>query len=114
MKGIRYKLLLFLTQVKTAVDRDSGIMYALKVIDASKINGKEEMLRNEIAIQRKSQHPNLVQLLHDFHSPTEIFLVMELITGGDLFDLIAENVRFEEEVSLFHQIILGCLLRGSD
>lgn len=88
--------------VKTALDKHSGRMYAMKIIDASKIKGKEEMIRNEIYIQRESIHPNIVHLVHDLHSPTEIFLIMELITGGDLFDLIAENIKFEEdEASLY-------------
>ena len=70
--------------VKTCYDVHTNTKYALKIINASKLTGKEDMLNNEILIQRTSRHPNLVQLLHDFHSPTEIFLVMELITGGNI------------------------------
>ena len=68
------------------------------------------MLENEINIQRNTSHPNLVRLFHDYHSPTEIFLLMELITGGDLFDLIAESVHFEElEAAMFTRDICSGL-----
>lgn len=82
--------------VKSAKDKYENVNYALKVIDSTKITGKGDMLRNEITIQRESFHPNIVHLIHDFHSPTEIFLAMELITGGDFFDFIAKNVKLEE------------------
>lgn len=85
--------------VKMAKEKATGTMYALKIIDVSKISGKEDMLKNEILVQRESFHPNLVQLVHDFHSPTEIYLAMELVTGGDLFDLIAEELTLDEDVA---------------
>ena len=88
--------------VKAAMGKHDNTMYAIKIIDVSKIKGKEEMLKNEIFIQRESSHPNIAQLIHDFHSPTEIFLVMELIAGGDFFDLIAENIKLEEEEASFY------------
>ena len=83
--------------VKEGFDKETKIKYALKIIDGRKVRGKEEMLENEISIQRESSHPNIVQLFHDYHSPTEIFLVMELVSGGDFFDLVAQNIKFDEE-----------------
>ena len=38
-----------------------------------------------------------MQLYHDFHAPTGIFLVMEIVSGGDFFDLISENIKLEED-----------------
>lgn len=83
--------------VKEGVEKETGEKYAIKIIDGAKIKGKDALLRNEIKIQQECFHPNIVQLYHDYHSPTEIFLVMELISGGDFFDLVAQNVKFEEE-----------------
>lgn len=83
--------------VKEAIDKKSGQKFALKIIDAAKLVGKEHMLENEIRIQRECFHPNIVQLYHDFHAPTEIFLVMEIVSGGDFFDLISENIKLEED-----------------
>ena len=83
--------------VKEVTDKENNMKFALKIIDASKMEGKLPMLQNEIKIQRDCHHPNIVRLFHDMHSPTEIFLVMELISGGDFFDLVSSNVSFEEQ-----------------
>jgi len=82
--------------VKEVVDKRNDMSFAMKIIDAAKMEGKLPMLQNEIKIQRDCSHPNIVRLYHDMHSPTEIFLIMELISGGDFFDLISSSVSFEE------------------
>ena len=82
--------------VKKVTDKKNKMDFAMKIIDASKMEGKLSMLQNEIKIQRDCNHPNIARLYHDFHSPTEIFLIMELISGGDFFDLVSTNVSFEE------------------
>ena len=73
--------------------------YALKIIDRSKIRGKEAMLENEIRIMKQCKHSNIVKLYDDLHSSNEIFLVMELVSGGDLFDAISSAIRFAEPVA---------------
>lgn len=83
--------------VREARDKKTKKHYALKIIDASKIEGKEVLLQNEITIQRECNHRNLVKLYHDFHSPSDIFLVMELVPDGDFFDYISDNVKLDEE-----------------
>ena len=43
-----------------------------------------------------------MKLYDDFHSPREIFLVMELVRGGDFFDYISDNEKLEEvEASMY-------------
>ena len=73
--------------------------YALKIIDRSKLKGKEKMLEDEIRIMKQCNHPNIVKLFDDFHADKEIYLVMELVPGGDLFDAISTAVKFSEEVA---------------
>ena len=76
--------------VKTCVDRKSGEKLALKVIDKSKTQGAKEtkMIENEVMTMRNIQHPNCVRLYDVIDTQKELFLVMELIPGGDLFDRI--------------------------
>lgn len=73
--------------------------FALKIIDKRKIAGKEKMIDDEIAIMRKCRHPNIVRLFEDYDTPTEMFLVMEFVKGGDLFDAISASVKFSENVA---------------
>ena len=37
------------------------------------------MIQNEVAILRKMKHPNIIELKEEFHSHTELYLVMELV-----------------------------------
>nr|XP_033786411.1 serine/threonine-protein kinase DCLK3 isoform X1 [Geotrypetes seraphini] len=70
--------------------------YAMKIIDKSKLKGKEDMVENEISIIRCLSHPNIVQLLDDYETEAEIYLILEYVRGGDLFDAITESVKFTE------------------
>ena len=85
--------------VRECVHKVTNEKYALKIIDRSKLKGKEKMLENEIQIMKRCNHPNIVSLVDDFHGNTEIYLVMELVPGGDLFDAISTAVKFTEPVA---------------
>ena len=41
-------------------------------------------------------HPNIVKLIEVFEDEKHICLVMELLTGGELYDLILEKDKFNE------------------
>lgn len=53
--------------------------YALKIIDKSKCAGKEQMIENEVAILRIVQHPNIIRLVAEHDTTSELYLVMELV-----------------------------------
>ncbi|XP_007437259.3 serine/threonine-protein kinase DCLK3 [Python bivittatus] len=76
--------------------RSTNQIYAMKIIDKSKLKGKEDMLENEILIIKSLSHPNIVSLIEVFETEAEIYLIMEYIPGGDLFDAIIESVKFTE------------------
>jgi phosphorylase kinase gamma subunit len=44
-----------------------------------------------------SGHPNIIDLIEYFESPTYIFLVFELCQQGELFDYLSQNVRLSEK-----------------
>lgn len=85
--------------VRQCVDKITKKEFALKIVDKAKVRGKEEMIRDEIDIMRRCKHPNIVRMYEDYDSPRHIYLVMELITGGDLFDAISSSVKFTESVT---------------
>ena len=45
------------------------------------------MIQNELAILRKIRHPNIVQLLEDYETSSELYLIMELIKVGIVMGL---------------------------
>lgn len=83
--------------VRQCVDRSTGAEHALKIIDKSKCRGKEHMIESEVSILRRVHHPNIVQLVAEYDTHSELYLVMELIKGGDLFDAIAAATKFSEK-----------------
>ncbi|KAF6032495.1 DCLK3 [Bugula neritina] len=85
--------------VNACQHRDTGHEYAMKIIDKSKLRGKEHMIDNEIAIMKACHQENLVKLYEEFETREEIYLVMEYVKGGDLFDAIKNSVRFTEPVA---------------
>ncbi|EPY30101.1 serine/threonine kinase [Angomonas deanei] len=69
---------------------------------------EDQMLR-EVAIMNTLRHPNVVLLNEVLQSSNHYYLVLELVTGGELFDKILEAKRFDESTArgYFHQLIAG-------
>ncbi|KAL7032651.1 hypothetical protein ACKWTF_007370 [Chironomus riparius] len=74
-----------------------GQLFAVKIIDKKALKGKEDSLENEIKVLRRLTHPNIVQLLETYEDKTKVYLVMELVTGGELFDRIVEKGSYTEK-----------------
>ncbi|XP_067288842.1 serine/threonine-protein kinase DCLK1a isoform X2 [Pseudorasbora parva] len=82
--------------VHECVEISNGRAYALKIINKGKCRGKEHMIQNEVAILRRVKHPNIVLLIEEMDTYSELYLVMELVKGGDLFDAITSANRYTE------------------
>nr|XP_040149145.1 serine/threonine-protein kinase DCLK2 isoform X7 [Ictidomys tridecemlineatus] len=82
--------------VKECMDRSTGKEFALKIIDKAKCCGKEHLIENEVSILRRVKHPNIIMLVEEMETATELFLVMELVKGGDLFDAITSSTKYTE------------------
>lgn len=56
------------------------------------MNTKEKIrLKYEIDILKNLDHPNIVKLYEVFEDKTYIYLITELCSGGELFDVIVEK-----------------------
>lgn len=82
--------------VLRVTEKASGKDYALKIIDKSKCLGKEHYIDAEIRIMKQLDHPHIISLLSDRDTARHMYLVMELVNGGDLFDAITRVTRFSE------------------
>ncbi|KAF1394285.1 hypothetical protein PFLUV_G00024940 [Perca fluviatilis] len=82
--------------VRECVERSTGREYALKIINTDKCRGKEHMIQSEVSILRRVKHPNIVLLIEELDTCSELFLVMELVKGGDLFDAITSSNKYTE------------------
>lgn len=78
--------------VKQAKHRESGVRYAVKVLSKRKMSEEDKAaMETEITIMKQIDHPNIVKLLDVFEDERHWCLVMELMTGGELFDLILKR-----------------------
>ncbi|XP_061916297.1 serine/threonine-protein kinase DCLK1-like isoform X1 [Entelurus aequoreus] len=82
--------------VRECVERSTGREYALKIISKEKCRGKEHMIQSEVSILRRVKHPNIVLLIEEVDTGNELYLVMELVKGGDLFDAITSSNKYTE------------------
>ncbi|XP_060922498.1 serine/threonine-protein kinase DCLK2-like [Limanda limanda] len=82
--------------VKDCVERSTGKEYALKIIDKARCCGKEHLIENEVAVLRRVRHPSIIELIEVEETPSQLFLVMELVKGGDLFDAITSSTKYSE------------------
>lgn len=54
-------------------------------------------LREEAEIMRNLDHPHIVRIQDAFEMGHTLYIVMELVSGGDLFDKIIELGRYSED-----------------
>ncbi|GAA6229946.1 caM kinase-like vesicle-associated protein [Lates japonicus] len=76
--------------------RDSRQSLAMKIVERSKLIGREHMMQNELSLLGSLCHPRIVRLFAHHHTRTHSYLVMELVSGGDLFEAISERGKFSE------------------
>uniref|UniRef100_A0A8C2PKV1 Calcium/calmodulin-dependent protein kinase 1Db n=1 Tax=Cyprinus carpio TaxID=7962 RepID=A0A8C2PKV1_CYPCA len=85
------------SEVVLAQEKATREMYAVKCIPKKALRGKESGIENEIAVLRKIKHENIVALEDIYESPTHLYLIMQLVSGGELFDRIVERGFYTEQ-----------------
>jgi len=84
-------------------------LYALKVINKTDITAiYEQKLNNEIHILKKINHPNIVKLYDVIETNESYYLILEYISGGDLYDLVTSSdfskLQINDKKKIFNQI----------
>jgi 5'-AMP-activated protein kinase catalytic alpha subunit len=65
--------------------------------------------KREIENTLRFRHPHIIKMYQVYSSPTDLFLVMEYVPGGELFDYICKKGKLAENEArrFFQQIISG-------
>ncbi|XP_067861184.1 calcium/calmodulin-dependent protein kinase type 1D [Heptranchias perlo] len=85
------------SEVVMAKEKTTSKMFAIKCIPKKALKGKESSIENEIAVLRRIKHENIVALEDIYESPNHLYLVMQLVSGGELFDRIVEKGFYTEK-----------------
>jgi len=96
-------------KVKFARNLETGENVAIKILDKEKVL-KHKMIgqiKREISTMKLIKHPNVIQMHEVMASKTKIYIVLEFVTGGELFDKIATQGRLKEDEArkYFQQLI---------
>lgn len=71
---------------------------AVKVLKKSNFKLKElELIVNEISIIKELDHPNILKIYEAYEDEESLYIVTELIHGGELFDEISKRLNFTEQ-----------------
>lgn len=99
------------SKVKKAIHCETGIQCAIKIIDKENLAKQclEEQLKREIAVMKLLKHPHVVRLFEVMQTLNHIYIVLELVSNGELFERIVESRRFDEDTGrkYFQQLISG-------
>jgi len=83
--------------VKEGTPIAGGVKVAIKIIKKNDA-GEDDLtlLQREIDIMSKLHHKNIIQLVEVFDDTDSIYLILELVTGGELFDQIVTRGSYSE------------------
>jgi len=89
-----------------ATTKDTTQPRAIKIIPKIKVRNQDRF-KTEIEIMRNLDHPHIIKLFETFEDARNVYLVMEICTGGELFDRIIKKGHFTEAEArkLFSQIV---------
>ncbi|KAI2648274.1 Death-associated protein kinase 3 [Labeo rohita] len=100
--------------VKRCIEKSTGVEYAAKFIKkrlnrASRRGVRREEIEREVDILQDLQHPNIITLHDVYENRTDVVLILELVSGGELFDFLAqkESLSEEEATEFIKQILNG-------
>jgi len=96
--------------VKLGVLRTTGKPYAIKIIEKATLQQNREALLTEISILKKVNHKNVINMKEIFETRKKLYLIMDVLDGGELFDRIVESGSFsEKDASNLSKNILGAI-----
>ncbi|CEG41704.1 camk camkl ampk protein kinase [Plasmopara halstedii] len=98
-------------KVKLGMHVLTGEKVAVKILEKKRIIRAADMDRvvREIKILKRNRHPNVIQLYEVIDAPDHIYLIMEHVDGGEMFEYIVAHRRIcePEAAYLFRQIVDG-------
>mmetsp|Transcript_19572 Transcript_19572/g.36645 ORF Transcript_19572/g.36645 Transcript_19572/m.36645 type:complete len:501 (-) Transcript_19572:73-1575(-) len=81
--------------VSKCTNKSTGVTRAVKSISKAQMKNLDRF-KQEIQIMKIMDHPNIIKLFESFEDHRNIYLVLELCTGGELFDRIIDAGHFTE------------------
>ena len=90
------------SQVCRAINKATGEEVAVKIMtdiiasSSDDTSENREFIRTELAIVKLVNHPNIVRTIDIFESLDKIYIVMEMVSGGDLLHRLQNEIKLSE------------------
>ena len=90
--------------------------YAMKIIAkkhftiiGAQAHTFNQQIQAECSILRALTHPCIIRIYDVYDTPNAVYIILELVEGGELFDRIVAHGQFDEKTSkfLFRQMCIG-------
>ncbi|EGG23418.1 putative protein serine/threonine kinase [Cavenderia fasciculata] len=96
--------------VYLGVNKSRAVKVAVKDIDLAKYQRNPRyllQLEREVEILKATNHPNIISIYDIFQSDLHLYIVMELATGGELYEKLANDGSFCEDDArlIFNQLL---------
>lgn len=104
-------------QVKLAFEKGTCRKVAVKIIEKKTFSIGGTMTRNlektvmeEVRILKRLNHPCIIGIEDVFDTPEVLYIVLELVEGGELFDRVVSQGKLDEATAklYFYQMITAC------
>ncbi|CAN4096793.1 unnamed protein product [Withania somnifera] len=94
-------------KVKYAKNVQTDDNVSIKIINRDRVLRQNimEQIKREISTMKLIRHPNVVRIFEVMASKTKIYIVLEYVHGGELFDEITWQTKEDEARRYFQQLI---------
>ena len=85
--------------VQLVCHRTTGSTYAMKILSKEQTREADavELTKLERDVLKRARHPFVVQMAYAFQTPENLYMVMDLVEGGDMYAHMQKQKRFPEK-----------------
>jgi len=96
-------------KVYMAIHKHTGKKFACKVVKKNSNMNDAQSMSTEIEIMKRVRHRNIVSMYELYETPKCLWIILELVDGGDLHHYLANTVHYNEVMASrqFRQILNG-------
>ena len=95
-------------QVRLVLHKPSQVPYALKVMYKGQVIAQDQVahVMSEREVMSKCNHPFLLRMAASYQDADALYMLIELVPGGELFSLLRQQSYFQEPVAAFYAAIV--------
>lgn len=82
--------------VKKARHKETGELFAIKIIEKNSFMQDHPKMKSEVEIMKCIDHPNCLRFIEVYESLNKVYIVMEMLQGGELLDRVVAQDHFSE------------------